>query len=440
MKITLNKSEVGGTVRAPSSKSLTIRALMCAALSKGASGIVHPLVCQDTAASVQVLGKIGVRVQQEPGLWRITGGSVRPPVGELNCGESATTMRFMIAICSLIPGTHTLVGGPALSRRPVKSLVDALRQLGIKATLGGKTTPPVTIEGGTLKGEQTELPGNISSQFISALMLIAPFTPKGLNIKLTTRMTSASYVLMTLWCLKQFGVNVHHNGMQFVVPRQRYQPARLEIEGDWTSASYFLALGAFSTAGVTVDNLSTASLQGDRAILDILRRMGAVVRLSGNKVSVSKGNLKALHAEFMDCIDLLPTVAVLAALADGRSELTGIGRARIKETDQVAAMKQGLKKFGVDVTEDNDRLIIVGLRTPKKIDESKEEAEKPGLVPPSREPVVVNSYGDHRVAMAFGVFGAVEGGVIVDGAECVAKTYPDFWEILKTVGGIIEKN
>jgi 3-phosphoshikimate 1-carboxyvinyltransferase len=445
MKVTINKSTVAGTVTVPSSKSMTIRGLMCAALSRGTSEIVHPLVSEDTSAAADVLGKIGVSIQKENGLWRVTGGSLRAPGGELHCGESATTMRFMIAICSLIPGTHTLVGGPTLSQRPVKSLVEALRKLGIKGTLGGKTTPPVTIEGGTLKRGLTEIPGNISSQFISALLLIAPFTPKEMSIKLTTPMTSTPYVLMTIWCLKKFGINIRRKAANFVVRRQRYVPARLEVEGDWSSASYFLALGAFSPGGITVANLSNATLQGDRVILDFLRRMGAVVRVAGNTVTVSEGKLRAIRADLSDCIDLLPTVAVLAALADGRSELTGIERARIKESNRVAAVREGLQKLGVDVTEGNDRLTIIGLRTPKKVEEGKpEEAEKAGdaqtVIPQKPESVLIDSHADHRIAMAFSVFGAAEGRVIIDGAECVAKTFPGFWEAFKSAGGELEKN
>ncbi len=447
MKVTVNKSTLKGAVNVPSSKSMTIRGLMCAALSRGTSEIVRPLVSEDTSAAADVLGKIGVGIQKENGLWRVTGGSLRVPGGELHCGESATTMRFMIAICSLIPGTHTLVGGPTLSQRPVKSLAEALRKLGIKSTLGGKTTPPVTIEGGTLKGGLTEIPGNISSQFVSALLLIAPFTPKEMSIKLTTPMKSTPYVLMTLWCLKKFGINVRREAASFVIRRQRYVPTRLEVEGDWSSASYFLALGAFSQEGITVANLSTATLQGDRVILDFLRRAGAVVRVNGNVVTVSEGKLKAIRADLSDCIDLLPTVAVLAALADGKSELIGIERARIKESNRVAAVREGLQKLGIDVTEGDDRLTIIGLRTPKKVEEGKqEEAEKAendeiaAAPEPEPESVLIDSHDDHRIAMAFSVFGAVEGRVIIDGAECVAKTFPDFWEALKSVGGELEKN
>ncbi len=445
MQVTVNKNTVKGEVSVPSSKSMTIRALMCAALSRGTSEIVHPLVSEDTNTAADVLGKIGVGIQKENKLWRVTGGSLRIPSGELYCGESATTMRFMIAICSLLPGTHTLTGGPSLSQRPVKSLVDALHKMGIKSMLGGKTTPPVTIEGGTFKGGPTEIPGNVSSQFISALMLIGPFAPKEMSIKLTTQLKSIPYVLMTLWCLKQFGIIVKREAANFVVRRQRYVPTRLEIEGDWSSASYFLALGAFSREGITVTNLSTATMQGDRVILDLLRRMGASVRVNGTSITVSEGKLKALCTDLSDCIDLLPTVAVMAALADGQSEFVGIERARIKESNRVSAVREGLLKLGVDVTEGDDRMTIIGLRTPKKVGEGQqdeaEQAESDETeIAPEPDKVIIDSHNDHRIAMAFAVFGAVEDHVIIDGAECVAKTFPDFWEALKSVGGVLEIN
>jgi 3-phosphoshikimate 1-carboxyvinyltransferase len=439
MKADIPKSEVRGKVDVPSSKSMTIRALMCAALSRGTSEIVHPLVSEDTDAAAAVLGQIGVGVKKDNDLWRVAGGSLRVPQQDLYCGESATTLRFMMTICSLIPGKHRLTGGPSVSNRPVKSLVEAMKMLGIKASMENKNTPPVTIEGGAFKGESTELPGNISSQFISALLLIAPFTPREINIRLTTPMTSKAYVLMTLWCLKQFGINVQTSFDKFVVRRQRYQPARLEVEGDWSSASYFLALGA-ACGEVEVDNLSAASLQGDRVILDFLRNMGAAVRVTGESVTVSPGELKAINADFSDCIDLLPTVAVLAALAKGKSILTGIERARIKESNRVTAVRENLKKLGIEVTETKDRLVITGLKTPKPVDESKmeEAAKDEKKAEEARAPVTIDSYADHRIAMAFGVLGAALGGVTINGAECVGKTFPTFWEMMRKVGVKVE--
>jgi len=445
MKLTIEKSNIKGRVSIPSSKSMTIRALMCAALSQGNSEIIHPLVSDDTNIAADVLAKIGVSIVKEKDVWRVTGGKLRIPVDDLHCGESATTMRFMTAILSLIPGEHKLVGGPMLTQRPIRSLVEALEKLGVECSTERKTTPPVTIKGGTFRGGATEIPGNISSQFISALLLIAPFAKKETSIKLTTPMTSKPYVLMTLWCLKKFGINVRSEWNRFVVQRQRYQPAKLQVEGDWSSASYFLALGAISKEGVQVDNLSTASLQGDRLMLDYLRNMGVMVRVAGDTLIVSQDRLRAIHADLSDSIDLLPTMAVLAALAEGVSEFTGIERARIKESNRVAAVKEGLTKMGVSVTEGRDRLTIVGLKTPQKAaDEGSYEStdeKKPEEIPAENKgPVVIDSYGDHRIAMAFGVMGAALGNVVIDGAECVAKTFPDFWETFGRVGGKIKRN
>jgi len=441
MKVKLEKSELTGNVSAPTSKSLTIRALMCAALAKGESRITNPLVCEDTSAAINVLKQIGVNVQERPGVWRIAGGSFRVPNADLFCGESATTLRFMTAIASLFPGRHKLTGGPSLTKRPMRSLVEALGKLGIKGTTEGKTTPPVIIDGGTLQGSLTELPGNISSQFVSALLLIAPFSRKGMQIRLTTQLTSRSYVLMTLRCLRQFGIDVGTEFDKFIVRRQRYRPAQLEIEGDWSSASYFLALGAVSD-GITVANLTTASLQGDRVILEFLRSMGAVVRHGADSVTVSRGELKGIKADLSDCIDLLPTVAVLAALAEGVTELTGIQRARIKESNRVAVVKEGLGRVGISVSEDRDRLTITGIKETEKVKVDEEEKEAPAgeNAPPPEpkpefKPAVINSRDDHRIAMAFGILGVAVGGITIEGAECVAKTYPGFWEALKSLGG-----
>ena len=448
MKVTLSKSDVRGSVKVPASKSLTIRALMCAALSKGTSRIENPLVSEDTEAAARVLRQLGIGIIQDRGVWTVEGGTFRAADKELDCGESATTLRFITAICGLIPGKHRIVGGPSLSHRPVKSLIEALRKLGVVCEMEGKTTPPVTVEGGPLKGGLTSVPGNISSQFISALMLIAPFAQKDVSIRLTTPLASRPYVLMTLWALRQFGINAKSQVDRFVVSRGRYTPCNLTVEGDWSSASYFLALGTASE-GVTVDNLRTGSLQGDRAIVDYIRAMGAPVRVKGQTVTVSEKPLHAIHADMADCIDLLPTMAVLAALAEGTTELTGIERARIKESNRVTAVRKGLENLGIPVVEDQDRLTITGIRTQKKVEGAYEEEEEEGekdAVPEEAAPVVISSYDDHRIAMAFGVLGAIIGGetinentfgkVVIDGAECVA--FPDFWKSLKAVGAKME--
>jgi 3-phosphoshikimate 1-carboxyvinyltransferase len=444
MRVTISKSEVKGKLRVPPSKSQTIRGLMCAALAVGESEIIEPLICDDTSAAIDVLSKVGINVQQEEGLWRVMGRTFHIPDTELFCGESATTLRFMTAICSLIPSKCQVVGGPSLSKRPVKSLVEALKKLGVKCSIEGKT-PPVTVEGGPLQGGSTELPGNISSQFISALFLIAPFAKDEVSIRLSTELTSKPYVLMTLWCLRRFGIRVRTELDKFVIRRQRYKPTTFEVEGDWSSASYFLALGAVSE-GIEVENLSTSSLQGDRVILDFLRNMRARVKIAGKSVTVSKAKLKAIKADFSDCIDLLPTMAALAALAEGTSEFSGIERARIKESNRVAAVKEGLERIGITVIESEDRLTIAGLATKEPIKDSeageesevKEESQAQDTAAPEPKAVIIDSQNDHRIAMAFGILGAIIGGITINDAECVSKTFPNFWDVLKSVGGEVK--
>ena len=417
MKASIYKSEVKGKVRAPSSKSYTIRGLMCAALANGASELIHPLSSDDTEASIDVLSKVGVRIHQEEDWWRITGGDFHEPATDLFCGESAATLRFMTAICSLIPGQCRLTAGYSLSKRPVKPLVQALKQLGVNCSCQGEL-PPVIVEGGRLKGEVTELPGDISSQFVSALLFISPFAEEGMTIRLTTPLESKPYVLMTLDCLEMFGVTVGFSEEldEFEVVKQTYEPAKYEIEGDWSSASYLLALGAVS-GEVDVKNLNPESLQGDKMMLNFLQDMGALVKVSENSITVKKSRLKAIRADLSDCIDLLPTMAVLAAVADGVSELTGIGRARLKESNRVAAVKEGLERMGVKATEERDRLMVTGSK-PKG--------------------ALIDSKSDHRVAMAFSILGSVAGETIIDDAECVSKTYPEFWNELKNIGGEVK--
>jgi 3-phosphoshikimate 1-carboxyvinyltransferase len=306
----------------------------------------------------------------------------------------------------------------------------------------------VLVEGGPLKGGLTTIAGNISSQFISAIMLIAPFAQQEVSIRLSTPLASRPYVLMTLWVLRQFGINAKSMVDRFVVSRGRYTPCDLAVEGDWSSASYFLALGTASD-GITVDNLRTGSLQGDRVIVDYIRAMGALVRVKGRSVTVSERPLHGIHADMADCIDLLPTMAVLAALAQGVTELTGIERARIKESNRVMAVRQGLERLGITVVEDQDRLLITGIHTPKTVaasyeDDEEEDGEAQAAPLEDVQPVLINSYNDHRIAMAFGILGAIIGGetinemtfgkFVIDGAECVAKTFPEFWNRLKAVG------
>lgn len=444
MKARINQCTLHGKVTVPSSKSMTIRALFCAALARGDSRIEHPLISDDTNHAADVLRKVGVTINDVDGVWQVTGGKFKIPAAELNCGESATTLRFMTALVALLPGTIKLTGAPGLLKRPVRTLVDALRMLGVKGSTENKMMPPVTITGGTFKGGTVEIAGNISSQYVSALLLIGSFATEETIVRLTTPLTSRPYILMTLQVLKKFNIIVMREGNSFIVKRQRYLPAIINIEGDWSSASYFLALGALSEQGIVLENLSTSSRQGDRVILDHLRNMGAYIQVVGNSIAIKKGErFRAIDTDLSDCIDLLPTMAMLAALAEGESVFRGIQRARIKESNRVTAVKEGLKKLGVQVIEYSEYMTVKGLKTDVKVTDDDDEATpaKPGDAPaavPEKPAIIVDSYNDHRIAMAFAIMGAALGNIIIKGAECVSKTYPGFWDEFKKLGGDIK--
>jgi len=431
MKASICKSEVKGRVIVPSSKSYTIRGLMCAALARGKSEIVYPLSSGDTEACLDVLGKVGIHVRRRGDFWQVTGGELHEPNTDLFCGESAATLRFMTAISSLIPGKCRLVAAPSLSKRPIKVLIQALRQLGVHCSCRGEAAP-VVVEGGRLEGGVAELPGNVSSQFISALLFIAPFAEEGTKIRLSTPLESKPFVLMTIECLREFGVNVEFTKDlgEFAVSKQAYRPTKYQVEGDWSSASYFLALGALS-GEIEVENLNLESLQGDKMILNFLREMGASVEVTSastpspftgegwGEVKVRRSRLNAIQADVSNCIDLLPTMAVLSATADGASEFTGIDRARIKESNRVAALKEGLERMGIKVAEEKDKLTIVG-------------GEPKGSV--------IDAWDDHRIAMAFGILGLVAGETVINNAECVSKTFPEFWDVIRDIGCEVKLN
>jgi len=417
MKVLISKSGVSGSITAPSSKSYTIRGLMCAALTHGTSEIINPLGSDDTEAAMEVLGKAGVSIRQLEDRWEVKGDQFRQATSDLFCRESAATFRFMTAVSALLPGRHRLTAGPSLSLRPVGPLIEALRQLGINCSSEGGF-PPVTVDGGGLRGGTTKLPGDISSQFVTALLLVAPLAGAEMTIRLTTPLESAPFVLMTLDTMQWFGVSVVFSKEMdvFQVVPQPYQPTQYRVEGDWSSASYPLALGALA-GEVTVSNLSLESLQADRKILELLQDMGASVIVKGNSITVKKSRLKAIEADLSNCIDMLPTVAVLAAAADGVSQLTAIERARLKESDRVAAVREGLERMEIPVTVEEDRMIITGS-------------------PPKG--AVIDSKDDHRIAMAFALLGTVTGDTVIEGAECVSKTYPEFWEEMRSLGAEVK--
>jgi 3-phosphoshikimate 1-carboxyvinyltransferase len=418
MNMTVHPSGASGSVTAPPSKSMTHRALTLAALARGRSRIRNPLTADDTEATASVLEKLGVGLDRGEE-WVVDGGEPNAPEGDLHCRESGTTLRFMAATCALVDGECRLTGGPSLSSRPVGPLLDALGQLGVGSDSRGGL-PPVTVRGtGTIRGGEARLPGDVSSQFVSALLAVAPLADAPVDITLTTRLESRPYVAMTMDAMRAFGVEAKASTDMghLTAPLRPYRAATVTVEGDWSSAAYPLAAGALG-GEVTVKGLKPDSSQADKAILPLLSGMGARTSTSADAVKVSSSGLVGVEADLSDCPDLFPVVSALCAAAEGESRLTGLRRLRLKESDRVAAMAEGLTRMGAEISYDADSATIRG-----------------GLLRGAE----VDPWGDHRIAMSLAVLALhAEGETKITDAGCVSKSYPGFWGDLAAVGGRLE--
>jgi len=425
MEVMVQRPEgIGGTVTAPPSKSYTHRAYVIAGLALGTSVIRHPLDAADTRATLGGLRAFGIGVEEGAGQVRIhgSGGRLETPPAPLDCGNSGTSIRLLTGVAAL-DGRVTLTGDESVRKRPMAPLLDALDQLGIEASSeGGAGTPPVTVEGGGLKGGKVRIRGDISSQFISSLLLSAPYAAGDTIIELTTPLRSRPYVDITLDIMERFGVLVENHGYRSfqVAGGSTYKARDYTVEGDYSSSSYFLALAAMYGSEVTVENLFRESVQGDAAILDILEGMGARVRQDEDRAAVKGGQqLRGMTVDLSDTPDLLPTVAALGTVAEGTTEVTNVEHARYKECDRIAACAAEFRKFGAEIEEKRDGLIIRGT----------------GGHPRG---AAVDSYGDHRMAMALAVTGlCAEGETVIKGAECVGISFPEFFEKLEELGAII---
>ncbi|MCW4013871.1 MAG: 3-phosphoshikimate 1-carboxyvinyltransferase [Candidatus Bathyarchaeota archaeon] len=402
-----------GTVKAPPSKSMTHRLLITSALADGVSLIQNPLHSQDTEATAEALRGLGTSIREADGDWGVMGGTIYQPDSALDCHESGTTLRLLTGVSSIINEPVTLSGVPQLQKRPNKPLLEALEQLGVKTKSKGGY-PPITVKG-RIRGGKTSIRGDVSSQFISAIMLAAPYAENPVDLQVSTRLESKPYVEMTIEVMKKAGIKPQCNAdlTEIHIPNGRYIPQRTHVEGDWSSAAYMLAAGALG-GKVHVDNLNLESKQADREIINILEAMEAYIKISGNRVTTELSRLSAVDVDLSDCPDLFPMVACLCAFAEGTSNLSGLGRLRLKESDRLTAMTTGLKRMGIDVTVDETTAQIKG-GTPKG--------------------AVIDTYNDHRIAMSFAVLAQTAvGETVIQNPECVDKSYPEFWQDLRNIG------
>lgn len=402
------------TVRVPGSKSLTNRALVCAALAAGRSRLTGGLESDDTAAMIEGLARLGVTVERAGAdlLVNGTGGAFAIPLHPIDCRASGTTMRFLAACAALVPGRVVLDGVARMRERPIQDLADALTALGVSVrTVAG--CPPITIQGGRIAGGRVTVDASKSSQFLSALLMVAPLAQGEIEI-VAPSITSRPYVDLTLSVMNGFGIAVELRGADtFRVPGgQRYRPRTYAVEPDATAATYFLAAAAVTGGRVRVDGLSPASAQSDVRFVEVLERMGCTVERGPRWISVR--GPRYLHGVDVD-LNALPdsalTLAVVALFARGRTAIRNVPNLRLKETDRIAALKTELEKLGARVETTATDLIV----------------EPPERVAPGR----IATYQDHRMAMSFAVAGLAVDGIVIEDPECVNKTFPGFFDELK---------
>lgn len=417
----ITKSEhLTGEVSAPPSKAYTHRMLIAALLSNGTSEILNPLMSDDTKATLQAVEAFGAKVKFEENRWVVKGvEQLKAPMNPINCGESGATLRFMIPVAALASGSSTFILGSSLERRPVAPLLQSLQQLGAKVNLQlKKGNSFVRVHGGGIKGGKTSIRGDISSQFISGLLFACPRAEKDTEITIATLLESRSYVQMTLEVIFKHGIKVSASGdfKQIEIPsNQSYKPCNHKVPGDFSSAAFLLSAAAITHSKVNVRNLDVCSIQGDRAILDVLKQMGSKVNFSEEFVEIEGEKLEAIDVDVRDIPDLVPVCAALACYAKGTSKLYNAERLRYKESDRLNSLYTELKKMGAEITTEKDGLIIKG--------------------PCAMRGAIIDPHNDHRIAMACAVaaLGAT-GETKIKNSECVNKSYPGFFDDLRLLG------
>jgi 3-phosphoshikimate 1-carboxyvinyltransferase len=407
---------VSGTARPPGSKSYTNRALVLAALARGRSVIEGALFSDDTLHMARSLAALGIAVEADEAKSRFEvegcGGKLVAPRASVFVGNSGTTARFLTPVMGLGTGVYDLEGDEAMAKRPIQPLLDALGALGVKATsVRGNGCPPVRVESSGLEGGAVRMAGGISSQYFSALLMVAPCTRRGIDLEVEGDLVSKPYITVTAQAMEAFGATLkNHAFRRFEVPPGAYRGTVYGVEPDASAASYFFAAAAVTGGRVVVPGLGARSLQGDLGFVRLLEKMGCRVRQTDTETEVTgPAKLRGIEADMSNVSDTAQTLAAIAPFADGPTRVTGIGFIRRKETDRVAAVVTELRRLGIRADEEDDGFVV-----------------HPGLP----QPADVETYDDHRMAMSFAVAGLVAPGIRIRNPACVSKTFPRFFEVL----------
>lgn len=423
---------VKGTVSLPGSKSISNRTLLLAALADGTTTIFDLLASDDTHVMLMALKKLGIRWEQVDASqhYKVNGVAGVLPVhqADLFMGNAGTAIRPLTAALSVLGGDYHLHGVSRMHERPIGDLVDALNDIGARIHYTGEEGyPPLHIQRGHIHTHSLQVKGNVSSQFLTSLLMAAPLMAKDSSVVINVigELISKPYIEITLNLMQRFGVSVERNGWHSFIIRagQKYvSPHSIHVEGDASSASYFLAAGAISGGPVRVVGIGKDSIQGDVKFIEALEKMGAEIMLGNNWIEAkSTGALKAIDADFNHIPDAAMTIAVAALYADGPSTLRNIASWRVKETDRISAMATELRKLGAAVTEGDDYLTIT---PPKDI-----------------QPATIDTYDDHRMAMCFSLASldgvARRGNVIrINDPQCVAKTFPEYFDAFEKISRV----
>lgn len=419
MILRVSHSKTSGRIKIPGSKSHTIRAIFLASLAGGTSEIFNPLISQDALSAVEVCRALGAVIETTPQQFTITGFNGKPQTPEdiVNVGNSGTTLRFAVMTAALNEGYTVFTGDYQIRRRPLNPLIAAINNLGAEVfSTRNNGMAPVVVKG-RAKGGQTSLDA-VSSQFLSSILLNGPLLEKDTLVTIT-RLNEVPYVEMTLWWLERLGIRYQNHDFQSILIRggQSYRPFQMTIPGDFSSATFFMVLAAISGGEFRLDNLDMTDPQGDKAVLGILESMGAKVSIGPDYIVIKGENLVGREIDMNAIPDALPAMAVAGCFAEGETRLINVPQARLKETDRIKVMCKELSKMGADITELPDGLVV-------------RNSQLKGAE--------VSGHDDHRIVMALAIAGLnIRGDTVIDTAEAMNVTFPEFSDLIRTCGGNI---